>query len=103
MPSGVGADLQAARIGEIASANPLRSLRSDAEYIATVGEIDGRAMLVAHSYGSPVVTAAGPVVGNIVGLVFIAVLDEGDRALDICGRFVAVSCCPSCALPPSPT
>jgi pimeloyl-ACP methyl ester carboxylesterase len=90
MWSGVIAELQAAGIGVIAPANPLRGLGSDAGYIASVaGQIDGPVMLAGHSYGGAVITAAGSMAGNIVGLVYVTAfaLDEGESALDICGRF----------------
>jgi pimeloyl-ACP methyl ester carboxylesterase len=89
MWSGVIAELQAAGIGVIAPGNPLRSLRSDASCIASVaGEIDGPVMLAGHSYGGAVISAAGSMAGNVVGLVYVAAfaLDEGESALDICGR-----------------
>lgn len=90
MWSGVIAELQAAGIGVTAPANPLRSLSSDAGYIASVaGEIDGPVILAGHSYGGAVITAAGSMAGNIVGLVYVTAfaLDEGESTLDICGRF----------------
>lgn len=90
MWSGVIAELNAAGIGVIAPANPLRSLKSDASYIASVaGQIDGPVMLAGHCYGGAVITAAGSMVGNITGLVYVAAfaLDEGESALDICGQF----------------
>jgi pimeloyl-ACP methyl ester carboxylesterase len=90
MWSAVITELQAAGIGVVAPANPLRSLRSDAGYIASVaGAIDGPVMLAGHCYGGAVITAAGSMGGNIVGLVYVAAfaLDEGERALDICRRF----------------
>jgi pimeloyl-ACP methyl ester carboxylesterase len=90
MWSGVIAELQAAGTGVMAPANPLRSLGSDAAYIASVaGAIDGPVLLAGHSYGGAVITAAGSMAGNIVGLVYVAgfALDEGESALDICGRF----------------
>jgi pimeloyl-ACP methyl ester carboxylesterase len=90
MWSGVIAELQAAGIGVIAPANPLRGLGSDADYIASVaGGIDGPVMLAGHSYGGAVITAAGSMVGNIVGLVYVTAfaLDQGESALDICSRF----------------
>ena len=42
--------------------NPLRGLTGgDGEYLkAVIGEIDGPVLLVGHSYGGSVITAAGP-------------------------------------------
>jgi len=90
MWSGVIAELQAAGIEVIAPANPLRSLGYDARYIAGVAsEIDGPVMLAGHSYGGAVITAAGSMAGNIVGLVYVTAfaLEKGESALDICDRF----------------
>lgn len=90
MWAGVIADLQAAGIEAIALANPLRSLASDAAYIANAAtEIDGPVILAGHCYGGAVITAAGAAAGNVVGLVYVAgfALDEGESALDIMGRF----------------
>ena len=90
MWTGVITELQAARIDIIAVASPLRSLTSDAAYVASVAaEIDGPVLLAGHDYGGAVITAAGSVAGNLTGLVYIAAfaLDEGESALDIIGRF----------------
>ncbi|HEY2074753.1 MAG TPA: alpha/beta fold hydrolase [Streptosporangiaceae bacterium] len=84
------AELQAAGIGVIALANPLRSLESDAAYIArAAAAIDGPVLLAGHSYGGAVITVAGARAGNVVGLIYVAAfaLDEGESALDITGLF----------------
>ena len=88
--AGVIAELQAAGIGVTALPNPLRSLAADAAYLACVaGGIDGPVILVGHSYGGAVITAAGSAADNVVGLVYAAAfaLDDGESALDITGRF----------------
>ena len=90
MWAGVITELQAAGIGVIAVASPLRSLASDAAYVASVAaEIDGPVLLAGHDYGGAVITAAGSAAGNLAGLVYVAAfaLDEGESALDITGRF----------------
>jgi pimeloyl-ACP methyl ester carboxylesterase len=97
MWAGVIAELQAAGIGVIALANPLRGLASDAAYIASAAaEIDGPVILAGHCYGGAVITAA-KVAGNVVGLVYVAgfALDEGESALDITGRFPGSQMAPS--------
>ena len=84
------AELQAAGIGVIALANPLRSLAYDAAYIASAAAaIDGPVMLAGHSYGGAVITAAGNTPGNVVGLVYVTAyaLEEGESALDVCDSF----------------
>jgi pimeloyl-ACP methyl ester carboxylesterase len=90
MWAGVITELQATGIDVIAVASPLRSLTSDAAYVAgAVAEIDGPVLLAGHDYGGAVITAAGSVAGNLTGLVYVAAfaLDEGESALDIIGRF----------------
>jgi pimeloyl-ACP methyl ester carboxylesterase len=60
--------------------NPLRGIGSDAEYTqSVVAQIDGPVLLVGHSYGGAVITAAGNA-GNVVGLVYVAgyAPDEGE-------------------------
>jgi pimeloyl-ACP methyl ester carboxylesterase len=103
MWAGVIAELQAAGIGVIALANPLRSLASDACYAARVATaIDGPVVLAGHSYGGAVITVAGSAAGNVVGLVYVAAyaLEEGESALDISGRFSGSQLVP--ALRPAP-
>jgi pimeloyl-ACP methyl ester carboxylesterase len=98
MWAGVIAGLQAAGVGVIALANPLRGLASDAAYIASAAaEIDGPVILAGHCYGGAVVTAAAAAVGNAVGLVYVTgfALDEGESALDITGRFPGSQLAPS--------
>jgi pimeloyl-ACP methyl ester carboxylesterase len=90
MWAGVITELQAAGIDVIAVASPLRSLTSDAAYVASaVAEIDGPVLLAGHDYGGAVITAAGSVAGNLTGLVYVAAFapDEGESALDIIDRF----------------
>jgi pimeloyl-ACP methyl ester carboxylesterase len=76
----------------IAPPNPLRGLSGgDGEYLKRViGEIDGPVLLVGHSYGGSVITAAGTA-DNVVGLVFISGFapDEGENLTDLQSRFPA--------------
>src|SRR5215831_8989975 len=57
----------------LAPPNPLRGLSGgDGAYLKSViAEIDGPVLLVGHSYGGSVITAAGTP-GNVVGLVYIS-------------------------------
>ncbi|MFD7489340.1 alpha/beta fold hydrolase [Streptomyces mirabilis] len=87
--SGVITELQNHGIPVVAPPNPLRSLASDAAYIASVAaQIDGPVVLVGHSYGGAVITVAGTA-ENVVGLVFVAayVLEEGESLGELQGRF----------------
>src|SRR5262249_48743778 len=74
----------------IAPPNPLRGLSGgDGEYLKSViGEIDGPVLLVGHSYGGSVITAAG-VAENVVGLVYISGFapDEGENLTDLQSKF----------------
>jgi pimeloyl-ACP methyl ester carboxylesterase len=91
MWTGVIAQLQAAGIGVVAVANPLRGLASDAAYVSgAAAEIDGPVILAGHGYGGAVITAAGSDAANVVGLAYVAAyaLDVGESALDVVsGRF----------------
>ena len=65
----------------IAPPNPLRGVSGgDGEYLrGVIDEIDGPVLLVGHSYGGSVITAAGTA-DNVVGLVYVAAfgIDEGE-------------------------
>src|SRR5215470_9274890 len=74
----------------IAPPNPLRGLTGgDGEYLkSVVAEIDGPVLLVGHSYGGSVITAAGTA-DNVVGLVYISGFapDEGENLTDLQSKF----------------
>jgi pimeloyl-ACP methyl ester carboxylesterase len=76
----------------IAPPNPLRGLTGgDGEYLTRViAEIDGPVLLVGHSYGGSVITAAGTA-ENVVGLVYISGFapDEGENLTDLQAKFPA--------------
>src|SRR5215831_12765098 len=76
----------------VAPPNPLRGLTGgDGEYLkAVLGEIDGPVVLVGHSYGGSVITAAGTA-DNVVGLVYISGFapDEGENLTDLQSKFPA--------------
>ena len=76
----------------VAPPNPLRGLTGgDGEYLkAVIGEIDGPVLLVGHSYGGSVITAAGTA-DNVVGLVYISGFapDEGENLTDLQSKFPA--------------
>src|ERR1700723_1763978 len=70
--------------------NPLRGLTGgDGEYLKNViAEIDGPVLLVGHSYGGAVITAAGTA-DNVVGLVYVAGFapDEGENLTELQSNF----------------
>jgi pimeloyl-ACP methyl ester carboxylesterase len=72
--------------------NPLRGLTGgDGDYLkAVIAEIDGPVLLVGHSYGGSVITAAGTA-DNVVGLVYISGFapDEGENLTDLQSKFPA--------------
>ena len=76
----------------IAPPNPLRGLSGgDGEYLKSViGDIDGPVLLVGHSYGGSVITAAGNA-DNVVGLVYISGFapDEGENLTELQSKFPA--------------
>jgi pimeloyl-ACP methyl ester carboxylesterase len=76
----------------VAPPNPLRGLSGgDGEYVKAVNhEIDGPVLLVGHSYGGSVITAAGTA-DNVVGLVYISGFapDEGENLTDLQSKFPA--------------
>lgn len=79
--SGVISRLQAEGIAAIAPANPLRSPSGDAAYVASVvNQIPGPVLLVGHSYGGAVISAAAPQAENVAGLVYVCAFipDEGE-------------------------
>jgi len=56
----------------VAAANPLRSLRTDSDYVATVlGNIKGPIVLVGHSYAGSVISSAAYGHRNVKALVYI--------------------------------
>ncbi len=79
--AGVIPTLQAAGLGVLAPANPLRGINHDADYIASVvSQIPGPVLLVGHSYGGAVITNAGSKADNVRGLVYVGAFipDEGE-------------------------
>jgi len=76
----------------VAPPNPLRGLTGgDGEYAkAVVAGIDGPVLLVGHSYGGSVITAAGTA-ENVVGLVYISGFapDERENLTELQSKFPA--------------
>jgi pimeloyl-ACP methyl ester carboxylesterase len=79
--SGVIERLQAEGFHVRAPQFPLSSLADDVARLRQVLEFqDGPTILVGHSYGGQIITALGPDVPSVVGLVYVAAfaLDEGE-------------------------
>ena len=83
-------ELLGADVTIIAPPNPLRGLTGgDGEYLkCVIDEVDGPVLLVGHSYGGSVITAAGTA-DNVVGLVYISGFapDEGENLTDLQSKF----------------
>jgi pimeloyl-ACP methyl ester carboxylesterase len=86
------AELAADEYTIMAPANPLRGVGvEDAAYTRNVVEqIEGPVLLVGHSYGGAVITAAG-LAANVVGLVYVAGMapDEGEDIASFQAQFPA--------------
>lgn len=83
-------DLHADGYSVIAAAVPLRSLKSDAAYVASLAaSIPGPVVLVGHSYGGEVISAAAAGRPNVKALVFVSGLapDIGESAASLGARF----------------
>lgn len=88
--SGVIAKLEKDGFPVIAVANPLRSVKSDADYVRrVVSGVDGPVVLVGHSYGGSVINDAVPTDGNVKALVFVAAFapEVGESAAQLSGKF----------------
>jgi pimeloyl-ACP methyl ester carboxylesterase len=76
----------------VAPPNPLRGLSGgDGEYLkGVIDEIGEPVLLVGHSYGGSVITAAGTA-DNVVGLVYVSGFapDEGENLTDLQSKFPA--------------
>lgn len=74
----------------VAVANPLRGVKSDADYVSSVLKgIEGPIVLVGHSYGGAVIANAVNDNKNVKALVFVASFapDTGETAVELSGRY----------------
>jgi pimeloyl-ACP methyl ester carboxylesterase len=74
----------------VAAANPLRGVQSDATYVASVlSSIEGPVVLVGHSYGGSVASAAALGNPRVKALVYVAAFapDKGETAVELSNRF----------------
>lgn len=88
--NGVVGKLQADGYRVIAAANPLRSVGVDGDYVARIAKsVSGPVVLVGHSYGGEVITAAAAGADNVKALVFVAGLapETGESAVTLGNRF----------------
>lgn len=99
---GVARNLRARSFSVIAVANPLRGVKSDAAYVAAVvGSVKGPVVLVGHSYGGSVISAAAQGQPNVKALVFVAAFapEQGESAVDLSGKFPGSTLGPTLAPP----
>ena len=88
--NGVVKILQTHGYPTIAAANPLRSVSSDAESVASVlSSIQSPIVLVGHSYGGSVISAAASGHSNVKALVYVAAFapEAGETAFGLSGKF----------------
>lgn len=88
--NGVIRKLQAQHFPVIAAANPLRGVKSDASYVARIVDgIKGPVVLVGHSYGGSVISAAASGTTKVKALVYVAAFapEAGETALGLSGKF----------------
>lgn len=86
----------------IAAANPLRGLKTDAEFVGgVVASVDGPVVLVGHSYGGSVITNAASGHPNVKALVYIDGFapEPGETAVALAGQFPGSTLAPALAPP----
>lgn len=86
----------------VAAANPLRGVKSDADYVSRLlKSIDKPVVLVGHSYGGAVISAAANGNKNVKALVFVAAFapDRGEAAGQLAGKFPGGTLGEALALP----
>lgn len=100
--NGVIAELTRQGYPVVAAANPLRGVASDGAYVASLAtSISGPVVLVGHSYGGAVISAAARGLDNVKALVFVAAFapDQGESALALTGKFPGSTLPPALAAP----
>lgn len=99
---GVTAKLQADGYRVIGAANPLRGVRSDAAAVAALlKSVAGPVVLVGHSYGGAVISAAANGNPNVKSLVYVAAFapDAGESALELSSKYPGSTLGPTLARP----
>ncbi|CDG85958.1 alpha/beta fold hydrolase [Janthinobacterium agaricidamnosum] len=99
---GVTAKLLADGYSVVGAANPLRSVKGDAVTVSGIVKgIKGPVVLVGHSYGGSVISAAANGNGNVKSLVYVAAFapEAGENAIGLSGRFPGSTLGPTLAPP----
>jgi pimeloyl-ACP methyl ester carboxylesterase len=100
--NGVVAKLLAKGYPAVAVANPLRTVKGDAQYVeALIKTIPGPVVLVGHSYGGMVISNVNAEAGKVKSLVFVAAFapEPGETALGLSGQFPGSTLGPTLAPP----
>jgi len=100
--NGVVAELSQQGYPVIAAASPLRGVASDGAYVAALARsVNGPVVLVGHSYGGAVISAAANGLPQVKALVFVAAFapDQGESALALTGKFPGSTLPPTLAAP----
>jgi len=100
--NGVIRSLQAQHYPVIAAANPLRSPSFDAAHVGgIVDSVKGPVVLVGHSYGGSVISAAAQGKSNVKALVFVAAFapEAGETAAGLSGKYPGSTLAPTLAPP----
>lgn len=86
----------------IAAANPLRSVKSDAQSITNLLKaIKSPVVLVGHSYGGPVISEAAYGQANVKALVYVSAFapEAGESAVALTGKFPGATLGPTLGTP----
>jgi pimeloyl-ACP methyl ester carboxylesterase len=86
----------------IAAANPLRSVKGDAQSVADVlASVKTPVVLVGHSYGGPVISEAAYGNSNVKALVYVAAFapEKGETAAELSGPFPGSTLGPTLSAP----
>jgi pimeloyl-ACP methyl ester carboxylesterase len=86
----------------VAAANPLRGVKSDGAYIASlVASLKDPVVLVGHSYGGNVITEAANGRSNVKALVYVSAFapDTGESVAELAGKFPGSTLGPALAPP----
>ncbi len=100
--NGVTKILEKDRYKVVAAANPLRGLKGDAEYVSNIiASLKTPVVLVGHSYGGMVISAAANGNSNVMALVYVDAFapEAGENAFGLSAKFPGSTLGPALAEP----
>jgi pimeloyl-ACP methyl ester carboxylesterase len=103
--NGVIERLAAQGYTSLAAAVPLRSVKTDSEYLASVVDgVGGPVLLVGHSYGGLLISQAAIGKTNVTGLVYVCAYapESGESGADLSGKFPGGTLAPTLVTFPLP-